>query len=233
MAAPAGTLAAGAVVGVLTAAEIRAVVSGTIAALRKTSAIRVVALPALVQRYAAPIAPTQRGFVRSGTSTHPLAVLADDERARELVFRRRQLVRVRRDLPRILALPDERRRLERLQGLVGREAQYTRQRLHAVAVRAVGVADSVNVEAASPAGAVWQLGRTLAHTPGCAFLHGRALAWPAIRAAGYVPPVHLRCDCRLRALDSAAAEGLLRRPVLPNVADSLALIAHARRLEAA
>lgn len=238
-AAPAGTLLAGVVAGVLTVQAIRAIVSATVNALRKLSALRFVALPTLVTRATVPLVHDLAPFAPLGApAVQDLAHavvrgLADDEQARELVFRRRQLVRVRRDLPKVLALPDERRRLERLQGLVGREAQYTRQRLHAIEVRAVGAADSVNVQQASPAGGVWELGRTLHHTPGCLFLHGRTLAWPALRSSGYVPPVHLHCDCRLRAIDSAVADGLTPRAIVPTVADTLALIARARALDEA
>jgi hypothetical protein len=230
-AAPAGTLAGGLVAGVLTVAAIRAIVSATVNALRKLSALRFVAIGALVHRSSAPIATPTMEIQPPYWRRHPLEQLADDERAREVVFRRRQLVRVRRDLPKVLALLDERRRLERLQGLVGREAQYTRQRLHAIEVRAVGVADSVSVERSSPAGGVWELGRTLHHTPGCLFLHGHTLAWPALRSTGYVPPVHLRCDCRLRAIDSAVADGLAPRAIVPTIADTLALIARARAFD--
>lgn len=232
-ATPAGLLATSTIVGALTAAELRAIVSATVNALRKASSVRLVALVPIAQRAAAPIRPLVPGELSPAARASALTDLARAERDREMTFRRRQLVRVRRDLPRVLALTDDRRRQERLRGLLGREAHYTRLRLDAIAGRAVGLADSLNVEQASPDGAVWQLGRTVHHTPGCLFLHGHALAWGALRAAGYIPPVHLRCDCRLRTLDAALTEGLLRRRMVPTDDATAVLIARAQSLDVA
>lgn len=76
----------------------------------------------------------------------------------------------------------------------------------------------------STLGCVWQLGRTHNHTAGCLLLHGHALTWRELRAAGFIPPLHLRCDCDLHVLpDNAPA---------PSPARTLVLIAEAKRLEA-
>ena len=229
-ATPAGLAVAGTVAGALTAAQIRAITRATLAALRRLSRLRIVALLPLAQRHAAPISPLARMHKPAYSRRRVLEQLADDERGYEAEFRRKQLARINRDLPKALAQPSDLARRRRLEGLIGRETHYTRLRLDAIAVRAAGVAASVNVEAYSPDAAVWQLGRTLNHTPGCLLLHGRALAWQALREERYVPPAHLRCDCRLRGLDEAVAEGLGRR-VVPTVAASRALILAAKRLE--
>jgi hypothetical protein len=191
--------------------------------LRRLSVLRMVAIVPLVRRAATPIRPGASMEKPPYLRRPVLVQLAADEREREMVFRRRQLVRIRRDLPRALAQPDDRRRRDRVASIVGREAHYTRLRLDAIAGRAAGIAASLNVEEHSPAGGVWRLGANLLHSAGCAFLAGRALAWPALRFARYVPPTHGRCGCGLAALP----EGV----VPPTVEASLALIAEAKRLE--
>jgi len=232
-AAPAGLLAAGAVTGALTAAEVRAITRGALAALRKLSRVRLVAVLPIAQRHASPVRPgITPGQASPSTGRRgALELLALDERRYEATFRRKQLARIQRDLPRALAQPTDAARRRRLEGLIGRETHYTRLRMDAIAVRAVGIAESLNVEERSPEGAVWQLGRTMNHTPGCLLLHGRVLAWSALRSARYVPPVHLRCDCRLAGLDEAVERGIVRRRIVPTVGDSLLLIAAAKRLE--
>lgn len=221
--APAGLLATGALVGTLTTAQARAVTSGMVNGLRRLSVLRMVAIVAIVQRAATPIRPGA-SVDRPPYARRPvLEQLASDEREREMTFRRRQLVRIRRDLPRALENSDDRRRRARVAVIIGRETHYTRLRLDAIAGRAAGVAESLNVEEHSPAGGVWRLGPALLHSAGCVFLAGRALAWPALRLARYVPPTHGRCGCGLAALPEGA--------IPPTVEASLALIAAAKRLE--
>jgi hypothetical protein len=233
-AAPAGTLVAGAIAGALTVAEIRTILAAALAALRRLSSARAAALAPLILSTAMPVRRGASLAERTPSSAAGvLAQLAADERDRELMFRARQSARIRRDLPRALRERDDRRRRRRLQGLVGRESHYTRLRMDAIAVRAAGVADSINVELLSPTGCVWQLGRTVHHTAGCLYLHGRALAWGPLRAGQFIPPLHLRCDCRLRPIAAAVTDGLLRRLVVPTREQTLALLAEAKRLEAA
>jgi hypothetical protein len=232
-AAPAGLLAVGAVQGAIAAAQLRAIVRGTLAELRRMSRMRLVAVVPLVHRHTVPVRPGSMTERVAYARRPVLEQHAADERRYEAAFARKQLARIQRDLPAALRQPNDRARRRRLEGLIGRETHYTRLRMDAIAARAAGIADSLNVEQFSPAGGVWELGATLNHTAGCLLLHGRALAWEALRAERYVPPVHLRCDCRVRPLDIAVFEGLLPRLVIPTVAESLALIRAAKRLEAA
>lgn len=218
-AAPAGLVTTAAIEAAAAAKAVGAVTSGMAAMLRKLSLLRIQAVGPLVQRHATPV-NVAANIDRPGA----LAALAEHERRRERTFQRRQLARVRRDLPRVMAITNERVRRRRLEGLVGRERHYTRLRLDAIAGRAAGVANSLNVEAASPQGCVWQLGRTQNHTAGCLLLHGHALTWRELRAAGFIPPLHLHCDCGLHVLPDGAPA--------PSPARTIVLIAEAKRLEA-
>lgn len=224
-ATPNGTLGASVVSIAVTAAAAGAVVSAAVNGLRKLSAARAAAIPAILLFNARPRRPGITLAERSPSSRRGvLEQLAADEAEREATFRRRQMVRVRRDLPRALRHPAERKRVGAVSGLVRREWHYNRLRQDAIAVRAAGVADSLNVEEVSPTGARWRLGPPLMHTAGCVYLHGRVLDWDALRRARAIPPLHLRCGCGLDPVDVGVA--------VPSTAETLALIAQAERLEA-
>lgn len=238
-AGPTGAIAGSLVAGVLSIAAIRAVVSAAVNVLGKLSSLRLSAIPELVRRSTTPVRPSAildgggqipevsarfGGQLGSGQVRRTVVEqLVADEVNREVEFRRRQNARVRRDLPGALAQPTDRRRAKRVQGLVGRERYYTALRESAIAGRARGVAESLNVQEVSPAGGRWRLGQTVHHTPGCVYLDGRALAWSAIRVTRFVPPIHLRCDCHFEPLPEGEAP--------PTIARSLNLIATARRLD--
>jgi len=192
----------------VSAAAAGAIVSSAVNGLRKLSAARAFALPTLILFAGRPRRPGVTLTERSPSSSRRgvLDELAADERAREFTFRRKQMVRVRRDLPRALRHSTERRRVNAVSGIVRREWHYNRLRQDAIAVRAAGMADSLNVEEVSPAGTRWELGPTTLHSAGCVYLH-------------------LRCGCVLRGIADGTS--------VPSIEETLALLAEAVRLEAA
>jgi hypothetical protein len=162
--------------------------------------------------------------VRSVSITRALALRSYVEDA---------VARFRRDLPKALRERDERRRLERVQAILDRERRFSLQREEAAAARSAGAADALNVEEIDPEGAVWQLGPRTHHTPGCAFLHGRTLAWSAIRAMQAAPPLGPGCGCRLRPRDEAWRMGVVPDfPAAPGHGESVRLIGRAYAMEA-
>jgi hypothetical protein len=223
---PAGGLAiSGAIAGVLTAAQIRAFTSSAAKGVRSVSITRALALRSYVEDAVLELRP--------GAALRELREIVRAEQDREQRFRRRQVARFRRDLPKALRERDERRRLERVQAILDRERRFSLQREEAAAARSAGAADALNVEEIDPEGAVWQLGPRPHHTPGCAFLHGRTLAWSALRAMQAAPPLGPGCGCRLRPRDEAWRMGVVPDfPAAPGHGESVRLIGRAYAMEA-
>lgn len=220
----AGALVGGAIAGALTASTVRAITSRAVKGIRGVSITRMLSLRSYIEDAFLEIRPGAR-----------LAELREAVRAeqdREQRFRRRQVSRLRRDLPRALREKDPRRRDERVQSILDRERRFSHLREEAAAARAAGAADALNVEAIDPEGAVWELGPRTHHTPGCAFLHGKVLAWSAIRELRAAPPLGPGCGCHLRPRDEAWRMGVVPHfPEAPDPAESRRLIGQAFALE--
>lgn len=168
---------------------------------------------------------------RPGVTALEVRQAARAELVRERSFRQRQSARLRLNLARATREPDDDRRKVRVQKVIEAERRYSKQRDRAIAARVAGAANARNVRDRSPEGAVWMLGHRKEHCPGCAYLHGRALTWTALVAAGYLPPVGPGCGCELHGMRAAWLAGLTpTRLRKPTDADSLAAIAVAREL---
>lgn len=168
--------------------------------------------------------------VRPGATQQELRRTASLERQREAEFRRRQILRIRRDVARTLREPSARRR-DRLESIARREAHYDRLRAEAIAQRSAGTADALNVLQHSPEGALWQLGPRENHCPGCAYLAGHALPWSVLREQRMVPPLGPGCGCRLQGVRTAWLMG--ETPQLARVLDdagAMQVLAQARAL---
>jgi hypothetical protein len=105
----------------------------------------------------------------------------------------------------------ERARREAVAKLLTRERRWTAAHEEAVAARAAGWAEAVQVGRASPDGTVvWTLGKRINHTPDCVAMHGRRVPLAALVQERFVPPVHFLCGCRLVTPAEAEAAGVLR-----------------------
>jgi ADP-ribose pyrophosphatase YjhB (NUDIX family) len=133
-----------------------------------------------------------------------LRALISEEMGREREFQARQRTRLARDLPKALAEADASKRQAAVNAIIAREKRYLGLREDAMQGRAAGVADLLDVKAASPEGAFWRLSDALKnHTPGCLAAANKFWPWSALKLMS--PPVHYGCGCRLHSKDDALA----------------------------
>lgn len=137
-----------------------------------------------------------------------------DERARRAEFDRKQEDRLRRDVTRVLALP-EGQRADALSGVLRREQVYSFQRADAVAVRSLALADRITLRRDSPAGAFWVFQDDERTTVDCRMMGGQFWPWPALDIL--CPPTHIGCRCLLRSYEWALGAGLIKSGSLMDV----------------
>jgi hypothetical protein len=188
--------------GVLTKAVIQRQTAGVVRALAQFSRVRLVAVRPYVEEAIREIRPS---IPPDQVTAHAL-----HELAREREFARRQQVRLRRDMPKALAIADPRERLKRVDAILRRERDYSNAREEAVAGRAAGRADALNVRDLETEGPYWVVGPTNEHTPDCRAMAGHAWPWEVLVEFGMIPPVHTGCACRLITRREAVLEGYER-----------------------
>lgn len=151
--------------------------------------------------------------------------LARLEQTYEAAFQKGVLERLRKDIPRVLAIKDPEQRKAALQGILDREKRYQQQREEAMVARAMARADQLYLMDSSPEGAYWKLSPYVKeHTLDCLALGERFWPWEVLKTEG--PPRHYGCPCYLLGKDEAIALGYMTADDVPNPVDA---IARARR----
>lgn len=154
-----------------------------------------------------------------------IAGLIELEQQREEAFAQNSAIRMARDLPVALGIPDDALREQAVAGLLRREQTYARQRAEAMAVRAFAAVDRVVLKGQSPQGAFWRLDPGVAeHTAGCLLMGGKFWPWRVLDRVH--PPRHGGCPCRLLGYGEAIAEGLMRAGDVQNVTAAVRSAAH-------
>jgi hypothetical protein len=170
---------------------------------------------------------------RPGVEAGDVAQVLAMEVEYEQEFARRTAERMTRDLPVVLAIPDDAvapadvggvrpaaRRERALQGLLAREERYQRQHSEAMAARAVAAVDRQALRRESPLGAFWELDPTVVeHTAGCLVMGGKFWPWSVLDRVH--PPRHRGCPCRLRSYGFAIAKGLMTPQAVRSVSDAI------------
>lgn len=154
-----------------------------------------------------------------------IAGLIDLEQQREEAFAQKAALRMARDLPLALAIPDAAQREAAVAGLLRREQTYARQRSESMAARAFAAIDRVVLKGQSPQGAFWRLDPNVSeHTAGCLLMGGKFWPWKVLDRIH--PPRHNGCPCRLLGYGEAIGEGLMRAGDVQDVTAAVRAAAH-------
>lgn len=144
---------------------------------------------------------------------------------RELVydaeFRRKQRIRMERDLPKALRTEDPADRAAAVAKILEREKVYLSQRREAMAERAIAAAELDSVRRASPLGAYWHLSpHVREHTLDCLALGEKFWPWDVLDEVH--PPLHHGCACSLYTLAEAVERGWMHEDQVPDADEATA-----------
>lgn len=147
--------------------------------------------------------------------------LARREVAFEREFRRKQRLRMERDVPRALRVADPAEREAAVRKILEREKRYLEMRRAAMVERSIAAAELDGVRQASPQGAYWRLSPNVReHTLDCLALGEKFWPWEVLDATH--PPLHHGCRCALYTFDEAVERGFMHEDQVPDPSDAVA-----------
>lgn len=147
--------------------------------------------------------------------------LARRELAYDVEFRRKQRLRLERDLPEALRTEDPAARAAAVTKILEREKRWLGQRREAMAERAIAAAELDSVRRASPLGAYWHLSpHVREHTLDCLALGEKFWPWEVLDEVH--PPLHHGCACSLYTLAEAVERGWMHEDQVPDADEATA-----------
>lgn len=148
-----------------------------------------------------------------------LRELARREARYEQEFQRKAIERLRRDLPRALAVADPEGRRAAVEAVLAREKRYVQQREEAMITRSLAAADLRYLRQLSPEGAYWRLSPfVVEHTLDCLAMGEKFWPWSVLDKTH--PPMHHGCPCSLTGLGEAVGLGLMTPDQVPDPKDA-------------